>query len=157
MCVWFGPPSPSVNTHFLYVSNGCHFPLGGGSKMACCQTMPYPSLLLLTSNSQKKASARLYCLGFFCALTWNKIHKFYIGFGCWLTYRGQDCGIMLEGDLHALSTCLYGVNVSLQGWPGSGWVSTGRLFYCCLHTVRHNVTDWEDKKSKLEWENMTFI
>lgn len=127
------PPSPTVNTHFLYVSNGCHFPLGGVSMTACCQTMPYSSPLLLTSNSHKEAHTGLYCFALFCALIWIRTlvllaSKYNNTLKNTVLWRSVG-----RKRLHMFTV----VNASLQGWIGPQWMRT------CVHTARQNVRRWE--------------
>lgn len=138
MCVctiWTPPthPSPTVNTHFLYVSNGCYFPLGGVSKIACCQTMPY-SFPAVVDKQFSQGGTGFYCFTFIFNQNKNTgfLHQRRSLMNLLIACRKKV--VMLEGKPpHTLS--VHSANASLQGWIGSGWVCTWSLvLLLCVHS-----------------------
>lgn len=146
VCVRFSP-TPRRQAHvFLYVSNGCHFSLGGVSKMACCQTMPYPPppFLLLTSNSHKEARTRLYCFAYALIKTWDFFFFFTtVAFVInEFMNRMHNRGFCREGITYSWCLCVDGLGEDC--W----W------FYCSVYTLRDKMSPAE-KTRKVNWNGRT--
>lgn len=144
MCKRFPPTARRQARVFLYVSNGCHFSLGGVSKMACCQTMPYsppPPLPVVDKQFSQGGThqALLLCLcvnknmGFFFTTVAFVINEF--------MNRMHNRWFCREGITYSWCLCVDGLGE--DGW----W------FYCSVYTLRDKMSPAE--KTKVNWNGRT--
>lgn len=142
MCERFPPTARRQARVFLYVSNGCHFSLGGVSKMACCQTMPYsPPFLLLTSNSLKEARTRLYCFAYALIKTWDFFFTTVAVVINEFMNRMHNRWFCREEITYSWCLCVDGLGE--DGW----W------FYCSVYMLRDKMSPAE--KTKVNWNGRT--
>lgn len=144
MCERFPPTARRQARVFLYVSNGCHFSLGGVSKMACCQTMPYsppPPFLLLTSNSLKEARTRLYCFAYALIKTWDFFFTTVAVVINEFMNRMHNRWLCREEITYSWCLCVDGLGE--DGW----W------FYCSVYMLRDKMSPAE--KTKVNWNGRT--
>lgn len=127
---WSGtpiPPTPTpttVNTHFLYVSNGCHFPswrcFGDGS-------LSDDALFPLCCCWQAILTRGLHCFALFCAL---------IGIRTLVLLAYKYSTTTLSAGLFCEVERKDG---SLQGRTGSQWMRAGRSKTKCQNSRGVNV------------------